>query len=116
MRNEICGVCGHAVPWANTVYDEGRILCPACVARMGTCTLCEEAKHCAFNEDTDCTLPKMVIRTLHQGNHTIQTQTRNPERIKAICSSCVCWNQEEEFCNRECMNCNKWREVNVENR
>jgi hypothetical protein len=113
---EQCGLCGYAVAWKEIIYDEGRILCPACMARMYTCGLCEEIKHCAFEEDTKCNLPKVVVQTMRRGNQTIQTQVRNPERIKAICPSCKCWNQKEEFCNRECHTCGNWHEVNVSNR
>lgn len=111
MKTEQCGLCGHAVPWPDIIYDEGRILCPACQARMGTCSLCEEAKHCIFHDDTTCTLPKVEIKTIKQGNHTIQMQVRGEARVKELCPKCTCWNQEEQCCNREFQNCGKWHEI-----
>ena len=113
MSTTNCAICGFAIAWQHIIYDEGRIICPACQARMYTCSLCERVKHCAFEEDTTSSLPKVVVQQIKRGTTTIQAQVRNPERIKALCPSCKCWNVEEECCNREFQTCGNWDEVNV---
>lgn len=86
--------------------EEVHQYCDRCSKLMHTCQFCPKAQYCAFEMDPN-PMPKVVMQTMQQGNMTMQTQIRNPEREKLFCHSCECW-YEETGCFREYnIGCNK---------
>ena len=77
-----------------------RLMCPRCSQALNTCALCTKSARCEF-EQNPSPLPKQVQQVIRQGNMTMQTIIPNPERVKAFCFSCHCFNEEELLCRRE---------------
>ncbi len=75
-------------------------VCERCTRALPTCAGCINGAHCAFEEDPN-PMPKVVMQTIRQGNAVMQTQVRNPERVKLFCEKCSCWDSEDKACNRE---------------
>lgn len=92
-----CDIC-HAPIIGGEIIDikgsDVHILCNKCLNLMNTCVVCKNSTICDF-ESSSSPIPKMVSVKKQQGNATLITQVRNPERIKATCASgCACWNKE----------------------
>ena len=80
---------------------EGYItICKKCISALGTCGACEKVRECLF-ETSSVNLPKVVVKTIQNGNVQMQTQIKNPDRIAQTCTYCSCWNSEENYCMRE---------------
>lgn len=114
----ICKLCGKQVEGAQLCYsvDLEEVFCNNCIYLLGGCYSCGNVVSCAFEQDPS-PLPKIVVQTVQQGNMTMQTQIRNPEREAITCKTkCPCWN-EEWGCGRTkqfaqfCIN-NKWEWIN----
>lgn len=90
----VCHICGGAILGGGIVeIDNGdQVLqyCNRCNELLNTCQLCERARFCEFETNPD-PMPKVVMKTMHQGNMVMQTQVKNEERIKKFCHSCPCW-------------------------
>lgn len=88
-----CDFCGNGLLVPQYIFnnDEWKILCPQCSEKLNTCVLCKNSTHCEF-EQSNSPLPKYIMQTIQQGGMTMQTQIRNPEREKALCPTCKCWN------------------------
>ena len=103
-----CGIC-------KTKLAEGQVIdatnpadvfyiCKNCEEKLGTCATCEKARNCLFETDPS-SLPKMIPQTIRQGNAVMQTQVKNPERVKITCKEkCACYNAEMG-CLREVSQC-----------
>ena len=107
-----CEYCGRENPqYILTRYAEDRIVltCPNCAQFFNTCRLCSHAQFCEF-ETNPSPLPKQVQQTIRQGNMIAQTVVRNPDRIKAFCFECPCWNTENQCCGREFGTCGRYDE------
>lgn len=81
--------------------DSYLIFCQECASKLSSCAFCRKAQTCEFETNPDPT-PKVTVQQVQKGNMVMQTQIKNPERIKKFCSFCCCWNAEEEVCFKEC--------------
>ena len=104
-----CEICHNPVLNTTSVLeldDNGNwhIYCPNCINLLKTCQVCRSFQSCAFETDPN-PLPKVVTKTVRQGNMVMQAQVKNEERVKALCHTCCCWNEEygcmKEF-NQRC--------------
>lgn len=110
-----CTQCGKPILGKEVFIsaDLKAIFCKRCISLLGSCYTCEKAAQCAFEQDPS-PLPKQVAQVIQQGNVTMQTIIRNPEREKITCQAgCPCWH-EEWGCGRaadiniRCIN-NNWK-------
>ena len=67
--------------------------CGRCAQLINTCQACPKFQTCPFETDPN-PMPKVVTRTVQQGNMVMQVQGRNPERVALLCPTCDCWNDE----------------------
>ena len=100
----VCDVCGNPfVGLAHIELDENDNpyqLCPHCHQNLGGCLLCSFAQVCAFETNPD-PMPKYVVKTIQQGNVTMQAQVKNEERVKKFCHGCRCWYEEAGHCLKD---------------
>lgn len=99
---DTCAICGKATPTRQMVVcpEDNISICPSCAEKLGTCYTCANAAECNF-ESNPSTLPKIVQRTIQQGNMKTVATIRNPEREKITCQNgCSCYS-EEFGCMRE---------------
>lgn len=107
---EICG--GYIIDNSNLVLDideNSNIheICQSCRASLGTCATCDFKVTCEF-ETNPSQIPKVITQQFQQGHMVMQTQVRNPKRIKITCENgCVCW--ENGHCNKENQKCDKYK-------
>jgi hypothetical protein len=115
----ICGVCGNPIIEKSIIeMDENGVwheMCWQC-ANAPRCSTCIHS-YCAFQQDTHCPEPPMVMRQTRQGNMIVQQQVMNPKRVEATCrQGCLCFNEDGlddgSFCCRqnEC-GCNKYHTI-----
>lgn len=107
-----CGICGSKMPRGllidATNPADPFYICPQCEQKIGTCFTCEKAQQCSFESDPS-TLPKVIPQTIRQGNAVMQTQIRNPERVKITCEkNCACYDKEIGCIREESQCCNKY--------
>lgn len=114
-----CSYCGrpcleNAIVSANPVEGVEPawfIMCPQCYAQTKTCAMCQQAQTCPFETDTSCPLPKQVQQTIRQGNMTMQSIVKNPDRIRETCKfGCKCWS-DDFGCLKENGTCGQYEEV-----
>lgn len=109
-----CESCGKYIrfPTVSTGTEEDSktlILCESCANHIGECGTCINFKRCKF-QNSPTTEPLFIQKTIRQGNMTMQTQVKNPDRIAKTCYHCACWNTTEEYCNKEtCNTCGKYK-------
>jgi hypothetical protein len=118
----ICGICGNPII-EKAILEQDKNgdwhkMCPQC-ANADQCKTCVHS-YCAFEQDTSCQEPPVVMRQMRQGNMVVQQQVMNPKRVEATCSQgCPCFNEDGlddgTFCGRKNgSGCNKyytnWRE------
>lgn len=99
---KVCDLCGQPYIGPDIIHcQEGGtiyITCQQCQSQMGTCATCSHGNECSFETDPS-PIPPVVNQTFRQGNMTMSTQVRNPERIKITCEKgCSCWNSEHGCC------------------
>jgi hypothetical protein len=99
--------CGHQVQDTRgeiIVFNESEkgyiTVCANCLPILGTCGACEKVRECLF-ETSSVPEPKVIVKTIQNGNMQMQTQIKNPDRIAKTCVNCICWNKEENYCMRE---------------
>ena len=86
------------------------IMCADCFQQTKTCTMCICAKACNFETSTDPS-PKQVQQTIRQGNMTIQSIVKNPDRIEKTCKNdCKCWS-DDFGCLKENGTCGQYKEI-----
>ena len=106
-----CEICGRPMLGGKLAEkDDNGVwhwFCLHCNQLLGTCQSCNKFESCKFETDPN-PLPKVVMKTVRQGNMVMQTQIKNEERIKALCPTCDCWNEEfgclkelNEGCNKK---------------
>lgn len=98
----VCATCGSYIIDKSifTQSPKGWLeICTKCAKALGTCAGCKLGGYCAFEQDPS-PLPKVVSQTIRQGNAVMQTQVRNPERIRLLCEKCPCFNIEDKECDR----------------
>ena len=98
----ICEVCGKHLTASNCIIEPGisapyHLLCPSCSSSIGSCRVCRYANICAFQTDSSIKEPPIILQTIQQGNTRIQTQVKNPARIKLTCEKCKCYHGNECF-------------------
>ena len=71
--------------------------CARCAELLKTCQACSAPCEFATNPDP---MPKVVMKTVRQGNMVMQTQVKNEERVQKFCPSCCCWD-ENHGCMKE---------------
>jgi hypothetical protein len=100
----ICDVCHNPLLVTNSfIRYEGEktlLLCQRCNFLYKSCQSCQKARECEFETNPN-PLPKMVMKTLRQGNTVMQIQTKNEERVKLFCLNCACWLEDCEACGKE---------------
>ena len=104
-----CDYCGN--PASTVVDSEGNCSCVACYQKFYTCAMCENGHSCPFETDPS-PIPKVVMRQVRQGNMVMQTQVKNPERVKMFCFPCPCFDQDDLFCCAEEHWCHNYKEIN----
>lgn len=109
MDEARCDYCGRT-PAPIIEIMNNTICCVECYRKWDTCALCIHGSKCAFETDPS-PLPKIVQKTIRQGNMTVQQTVKNPDRIRELCQfSCPCF--DEEFgCFKENGYCTKYQEI-----
>lgn len=103
-----CDCCNASWNGEGAQLFEGDVICPSCGNSLGYCPTCELAQICPF-ETSSSPVPKVILKQIKQGNMVMQTQIKNPERIKVTCESeCKCWNTEHQFCMKQDGFCANW--------
>ena len=109
-----CGICGRPCLENAIVCTEpvAYVMCPQCFQHCGTCTLCISARECLF-ETSPSPLPKQIQQTIRQGNMTMQSIVKNPDRIKKTCDekNCPCFDKIDKICYREYGVCKNYIEI-----
>lgn len=108
MVNIPCDYCGR--PVSTIVDSEGNCSCVDCYKQFDTCIMCCNGNTCAFETDPS-PIPKVVTQTMRQGPMVMQTQVKNPERVKQFCFPCKCFNQDELLCGKEDRWCSSYNEI-----
>ena len=97
-----CEICGGEFPGQPKFLvmksdDSGKTfkfdvaVCGQCNSQLGQCRTCTNANVCEF-ETNPSPLPKVVQKTITQGNMQAVTQVMNPERVAITCENgCHCW-------------------------
>lgn len=109
-----CNLCGNYIIGSAPIVeiDNGKTynICSNC-AQATACQICVNGGQCLFETSNDPT-PKMINVTQRQGPMVVQTQARNPERVKKLCTKCPCYVNEE--CYKDHLFCNNftidWRD------
>lgn len=107
-NNQIyCGECHK--PLQNLAADgviaisrngkKSKLLCASCLALLSTCARCKNYTTCSYQSYTGPE-PKIVNKTIRQGNMVMQTQIPNPEVIDKTCDKCLC-NYPDLGCMRQ---------------
>lgn len=108
---EICGqfiITDSVLDW-DLENDKIHEVCQNCASRFNTCHTCDQTSYCDFMENPS-PIPQVVMKQVRKGNMVMQTQVRNPERIKITCENgCKCWNKEEKCCYREYNTCGQYK-------
>ena len=109
-----CEICKGGLPANNAIIDmtneTPRTVCLQCFQLLGTCHFCKHGQECSFETDPS-PLPKMVQKQIRQGNATLVTTVRNPERIEQTCKkNCPCFDSENE-CLRQFNTCGKCESI-----
>ena len=103
-----CDYCGN--PASTVVDSEGNCSCVGCYQQFYTCRMCEMGSFCPFETDPS-PIPKVVMQQVRQGNMVMQTQIKNPERVKQFCFPCICFDQEDLYCKCEDGWCKSYHEI-----
>lgn len=108
MVNIPCDYCAN--PVSTVVDDAGNCSCVNCYRQFYTCTMCENACVCEF-ENNPSPIPRQVQQTVQRGSMVMSTVIRNPERVKQFCFPCKCFNQDDLICLREDGWCKSYTEI-----
>lgn len=98
---EFCEICRQPLLPQSYILDMDKKeqlhqICQNCNRLLSSCQACSNFSICPFETDPN-PMPKVVVKTMQQGNMTMQTQVRNEEREALFCHNCCCW-QEETGC------------------
>lgn len=97
-----CNICDNLMFGPGYIEHNGEnyiCMCDRCYQLYSTCQMCPVFQVCEFMTNPD-PMPKVVVKTIRQGNMTMQTQVKNEERVKKFCPSCECWD-ENHGCMKE---------------
>lgn len=91
-------------PFPATIIN-GYPYCDKCYSTLGLCVECKHSNACEFEDNTTCVIDKIKPVPLPDGR---MGQIKNPERIKLLCTGCICFN-EKVGCMRDQLNgCDKF--------
>lgn len=104
----ICSICGNPMIEKSILErDENGVWHEMC-SQCANAPLCHNCAHsyCAFQQDSHCPEPPVIMVEHRQGNMIMQTQTINPKRVEATCrKGCPCFNEDGlddgSFCTRQ---------------
>ena len=107
-----CETCGQTTLNPIVCTQEGSekyyLVCDHCAPQLNGCAICT-CETCEFQTNPSPT-PMYVMQQVRQGNAIMQTQVRNPERVKITCEAgCKCYDAVERTCNRESGCCKEFR-------
>ena len=105
-----CDLCHNLTPSViiDITDETPSIVCDNCFSQYGKCPTCLETSSCRFQTDPS-PLPKVVMKTIRNGNMTMQSQVKNPERVAITCEKgCSCFSQEDG-CRRDLGSCENHR-------
>lgn len=107
-----CDVCGAGIldPIVEIKEDKTvRVFCAQCANQLTSCRFCKNSQDCKFENDPS-PIPKIIPQTFRQGNSIIETQIKNPERIRQFCENkCPCYTPENG-CLRQFNYCSNWQD------
>ena len=121
-ENDICGyytenpihceICGDHLISQQVIITAGdstpyHILCANCYEYLGACQTCTLGNICSFRQDSSIKEPPVILQTIREGNTVIQTQIKNPARIKLTCEKCSCY-REGNCCKEEISRCESY--------
>ena len=98
-----CEICGQPIGrLAGTILEQDskevwHIYCARCAELLKTCQACSAP--CEFETNPD-PMPKVVMKTIKQGNMVMQAQVMNPDRVNKFCPNCFCYD-EDNGCKRQ---------------
>ena len=97
-----CEVCGNIMFTLGSIIEidnngECHQYCARCRELLRTCQTCSAP--CEFETNPD-PMPKVVMKTVRQGNMQMQAQIMNPERVEKFCLICGCY-EEGIGCKRQ---------------
>ena len=97
-----CTHCGRPITGRQVFieHDLQAPFCQQCIHFFGGCPTCVRADVCDF-ETNPSPLPKQVAQVIQQGNMTMQTIVRNPEREEITCKKCPCYHEEWGCCRTQ---------------
>lgn len=104
---EVCAVCGQPI-LEGGVMEEDKVFCNNCGHQLGKCATCVNSAQCAFETDPS-PVPKVIQRTVRQGNMASTFPARNPSRVEITCKKGCCCFDEEKGCMREFSFCDRWK-------
>ena len=109
--DNVCGWCGRPVD-SHAIYlinedDSNQIICNDCLKLKGTCVTCINGDACEF-ETNPSTIPKTIQKPQYLGGATVISTEKNPERIKLLCKTCSCYD-EQLGCLKELRECKNWK-------
>ena len=93
----VCEICGNKILiTANSMLiqdskENWHTCCSSCSELFKTCQTC--VAPCEFETNPD-PMPKVVMKTVRQGNMQIQAQVMNPDRVNKFCPDCGCYDKE----------------------
>ena len=91
-----CEICGSPMLTKGSLVEMDSELnwhhyCAQCKELLKTCQICSAP--CEFETNPD-PMPKVVMKTVRQGNMQMQTQVMNPDRVNKFCLVCGCYDKE----------------------
>ena len=95
----ICSRCGAYT--LKPIIEDSAIYCQKCAEEIETCAGCDSSQRCEFEQNPSAT-PKYIQKQIRQGPMLTTATVKNQKRIDETCKqNCICWNEEEQECNRQ---------------
>ena len=119
MSPQFCAFCGSFIPKGGIIEMEGDaaiLMCEKC-ANLPMCSRCVSNQICAFQSDQSCKEPQLEMKTVQQGNMTMQTQVLNKRRVEQTCAKgCPCYRPEGLDDGTHCLKtanvgCDKYKSI-----
>lgn len=107
----ICDMCGCIILDRRGIITKNKtdnfiLICEDCYNTLGTCGTCTQ--DCSLEKDN--TMPRTVMKTVRQGNMTMQTQVLNPDLVAKHCPSCKCY-RNNQCLRQKGSSCDKYESV-----
>lgn len=106
---ETCAICGQPIE-KGIIWFGSNPLCQNCGHLIGACQTCARRNTCVFETDPS-PVPKIVQKTIKNGNMVSSFPVKNPERVVATCvnQNCACYRREDGCC-RDLGSCSAWKD------